>query len=130
VASREDTCKTGVPVDVTATVVRQPRTTTSASRLALRGVEVVPGRSRMLDRTKVKGPPASGPVEQILMAADLAGDGTANLLATMRPCEDVRRATPGVAGRNGHSFCVTFWKRSRAGAAWTPANQVDLHLCQ
>lgn len=124
----EDSCKTGVPVMVTAREIRTGRSSRDRNQLALRGVEVRPGVSRMLDKSTIK--PAPRPGEQVLLAVDLSGDGVAEIAATMRGCNDVRARTPGVSGKNGHSFCITFWRRASRVRPWKPVNRVDLHMCQ
>jgi hypothetical protein len=124
--SQDDRCKTGVPVDVS---VSGPMLTgASKQQLALRGIDPRPGKSRTIDRTRLKAPDQNN--QQVLLGVDLAGDGVAEILATMRSCEDVRRRTPKLSGRPGHSFCVTFWRRDRATDPWEQDSEVALHFCR
>jgi hypothetical protein len=95
---------------------------------AFGGLDLVPGRSKLIDASSVRPPAgAKGPPR---VAVDIDGDGSPEVVITARDCPETRRKTPGLVGRrNVQSICIGTWRRANRRGRWHHVSDSALHLC-
>lgn len=95
---------------------------------AFAGIDLRPGRSKLLQPNKVKGPAnASG---QLQLALDATGDGRAELAATVEPnCAKAQRLGQSTSRRNRFGVCITVWHRPPFKTRWREVGESVVVLC-
>ena len=132
--SRWDSCQLGALRDARTEVIEHlagsgpPNPSRFHMELALKNVEPVPGRARLLPRDAT---PSPEPGAEIMFAVDLDGSGGAQLVLTNRECPEAQRLSPNLAGKQlRRSSCVTFWQRSPRSARWRAIRREVIHECR
>lgn len=123
-----DTCKLGILFDVKIRATTRQSSIGHRDSFALGGVEVVPGKSRLMSPQNI-APPAPG--LEVGIAVDLLGDGRPDLIAASRKCPETQSAERGLYGKTVlQSVCLSLWERSPRTRGWRKKSETALHFCR